>query len=235
MLGTMRYFLIYVLVFLANVRSNGQGNWSMGPTVGPHFSSSYIEHTIYRVNLLSRPIKGFHGGFMFQYFSETYEESLNTGLRMSINYTEKGWDQEYLDTLNTLQRVRTKMDYLNIPIESIFYVGSQKNKAYLLLGIYVDFLLQYDIPENPQDKSEKTDFWTFDPERDKSFAYGGKCGLGYQRNMSFGKLSIDAYITYGFSNIIYTVDRSTDIPDMSNHWDTGLSLSYLIPLTRNFN
>ena len=147
----MRYFLICALIFFVNERSNGQGNWSIGPTFGPHLSSSYIEHTIYRVNLLSRPIKGFHGGLMFQYFSETYGESLNTGLRISINFTEKGWDQEYLDTLNTLQRVRTEMDYLNIPLESIFYVGSQKNKAYLLLGIYVDFLLQYDVPENPQD------------------------------------------------------------------------------------
>ena len=97
----------------------------------------------------------------------------------------------------------------------------------------MDFLLQYDVPENPQDKSEKTDFWTYDPERDKSFAYGGKCGLGYQRNMGFGKLSIDAYITNMDLGIMFTVDRSTDIPDMSNHWDTGLSLSYLIPLLKN--
>ena len=110
-------------------------------------------------------------------------------------------------------------DYLNIPIESIFYFGSQKSKAYLLLGIYVDFLLRYDVPKDPQDKSEKTDFWTFDPQRDKSFAYGGKCGLGYQRKIGFGQLSLEAYITYGFSNIMFTIDRSTDIPDMSNHWE----------------
>jgi hypothetical protein len=215
--------MVFILFLFAVESSNGQGHWLMGPTVGPHYSSSYIEHTIYRVNLLSRPIKGLHGGLMFQYFPDIYKGSLKTGLRMSINFTEKGWDQEYLDTLNTLQTVRTKMDYLNIPIESIFYVGSQKSKAYLLLGIYVD----------PQDKSKKTDFWTFDPQRDKSFGYGGKCGLGYQRKMGFGQLSLEAYITYGFSNIMFTIDRSTDIPDMSNHWDTGLSLSYLIPLMRN--
>ncbi len=229
----MRHFMIFILFLFAVESSNGQGHWLMGPTVGPHYSSSYIEHTIYRVNLLSRPIKGLHGGLMFQYFPDIYKGSLKTGLRMSINFTEKGWDQEYLDTLNTLQTVRTKMDYLNIPIESIFYVGSQKSKAYLLLGIYVDFLLRYDVPKDPQDKSEKTDFWTFDPQRDKSFAYGGKCGLGYQRKMGFGQLSLEAYITYGFSNIMFTIDRSTDIPDMSNHWDTGLSLSYLIPLMKN--
>jgi len=222
------------ILFLFSVESSkGQGHWLMGPTVGPHYSSSYIEHTIYRVNLLSRPIKGLHGGLMFQYFPDIYKGSLNTGLRMSINFTEKGWDQEYLDTLNTLNTVRTKMDYLNIPVESIFYVGSQKSKAYLLLGIYVDFLLRYDVTKDPQDKSEKTDFWTFDPQRDKSFAYGGKCGLGYQRKMGLGQLSLEAYITYGFSNIMFTIDRSTDIPDMSNHWDTGLSLSYLIPVMRN--
>ena len=169
---------------------------------------------------------------MVQYFPETYKGSMKTGLRMSINFTEKGWDQEYLDTLNILQTVRTEMDYLNIPIESIFYFGSQKSKAYLLMGIYVDFLLRYDVPKDPQDKSEKTDFWTFDPERDKSFAYGGKCGLGYQRKMGIGQLSLEAYITYGFSNIMFTIDRSADIPDMSNHWDTGLSLSYLIPFRK---
>ena len=229
----MRFLLIFVLILFGVYSSYGQGHWLVGPTIGPHLSSSYIEHTIYRVNLLSRPIKGFHGGLMFQYFPASYEENIKTGLRMSINFTEKGWDQEYLDTLNTLQRVRTKMDYLNIPIESIFYVGSQRSKAYLLLGIYVDFLLQYDVPSDPGDKSEKTDFWTFDPERDKSFAYGGKCGLGYQRNIGFGHLSLEAYITYGFSNIMFTIDRSADIPDMSNHWDTGLSLSYLIPFTQN--
>ena len=58
-------------------------------------------------------------------------------------------------------------------------------------------------------------------------------GLGYQRNLGFSRLSLDA-CTYGLSNIMFTVDRSTDIPDMSNHWDTGLSLSYLIPLTKKF-
>ena len=229
----MRHFIVFILFLFVVESSNGQGHWLMGPTVGPHYSSSYIEHTIYRVNLLSRPIKGLHGGLMFQYFPDIYKGSLKTGLRMSINFTEKGWDQEYLDTLKTLQTVRTKMDYLNIPIESIFYVGSQKSKAYLLLGIYVDFLLRYDVPKDPQDKSEKTDFWTFDPQRDKSFAYGGKCGLRYQRKMGFGQLSLEAYITYGFSNIMFTIDRSTDIPDMSNHWDTGLSLSYLFPLMRS--
>ncbi len=99
----MRHFMIFILFLFAVESSNGQGHWLMGPTVGPHYSSSYIEHTIYRVNLLSRPIKGLHGGLMFQYFPDIYKGSLKTGLRMSINFTEKGWDQEYLDTLNTLK------------------------------------------------------------------------------------------------------------------------------------
>ena len=92
--------------------------------------------------------------------------------------------------------------------------------------------MYHDVAKDPQDKDAKTDFWTYDQVRDKNYGYGLKGGLGFQRKMGLGQILFEAYFNYGLSNFIKTDDRALDIPDISNLWESGISVGYVIPFKR---
>ncbi|NQW27074.1 MAG: outer membrane beta-barrel protein [Flammeovirgaceae bacterium] len=228
----MKGYGLLIFTLLMGTTCIGQGMWFFGAKGGTHLSSSYIEHSIYRVNLLSKPLRLYQSGLFIQYFPKRTNNGLQTGIRIGVDYIQKGWDQNYLDTLANVNSVRSRMDYLNIPIESILYRGSETSRVYILIGINFDFLMSHDVAKDPQDKDAKTDFWTYDPVRDKNYGYGLKGGLGFQRKMGLGQILFEAYFNYGLSNFIKTDDRALDIPDISNLWESGISVGYVIPFKR---
>jgi hypothetical protein len=221
------------MVTLFSFSGMSQGKWYVGSVAGAQFSSAYIEHTVYRVDLIAKTSPGFHAGLMAQHFADfKTSKKLNTGVRFGALYTQRGWDQDYLDTTSAgnIGTVTTKMDYLTIPFESIIYAANEDNRVFASLGVYLDFLLNYDIPDEPDDMDPINDFWTYNPNRDNTFGYGFKGGLGLQKQLGFGQLSIEGFFSYGLSNFIETNNRAEEIPDISNHWAVGGTIGYLIPI-----
>jgi hypothetical protein len=208
-------------------QSYSQSQTYLGLIAGGHGASSYIEHTLYNVNLRSTYIPGWHGGIQFKYFNPINPRlKINSGIQGGVILSRKGWAQDFI----LHPRTTTKLDYLTIPIEGVVYFGNESNRYFLSLGGFADFLINHNTPETLFQELIIEDYYTYDPDRDKSFGYGLSIGLGYFRNGQIGTWEVSAYFNYAISNFIGTERPADEVPDLSNLFELGLRVGYFIPL-----
>ncbi|WP_421869902.1 outer membrane beta-barrel protein [Marinoscillum sp.] len=223
----MRIVVVLVIV-LASSALNAQVKGYLGVRGGGHFSTTYIEHTLYNTVMNTGFEPGYHGGVMLKLFTNQSPTSfLNAGLQSGLLYEAKGWRQTF-DTDEPTYHVR--MNYLNFPIEAIIYAGKRKTKYFGTLGVFLEQLLSYDKDPDPNTSNiGGQEFYTYEPNRDKKFGYGIRFSLGVHRDFSFGAIHLDAFLSYSASSFIRTEDFSERLPDLTNHYLGGFTLSYLIP------
>ncbi len=224
----MRFF--WVLTFMAcSVLGKAQPSIYLGIVGGGHGASSYIEHTLYTLTLKPTIIPAYHGGVMIKYFNQYNPNfKLNTGIQTGAIYAQKGWKQVFFSNLDPLT---TRMDYLTIPIDGIVYLGGEKSKVFILLGIFTEFLISHESPSEPDPELIPIDdFYTYSQDRDKSFGYGLNGGLGFQQDIGPGAIHINAFFNYSISSFIETRRRADPTPDISNLYNAGLSIGYFLKL-----
>lgn len=223
----MRIALLIVSVILI-FSVNAQTKTYIGIKGGGHAGSAFIEHTIFRNNMNTTFKPGIHTGMFIKHFSKKRDIDINSGIQMSINYVQKGWEQKFLtDEPNYAVR----MNYLEIPVEGIGYFGN-KNKYFVTIGFYFEMLLSSEKSKEPTEAERggsAVDFYTYEAERDREFGYGGRTSAGIFRDFSFGSLHIEGFFTYSISNFIDPGKLTDETPDVSNLWTVGASIGYLIP------
>lgn len=166
---------------------------------------------------------------------------MNSGIQMGINYVQKGWKQNFnlQGQAVELPKYSVEMNYLELPIEGIGYFGN-KNKYFVAVGFYAEYLLGYTKDEQPEfdEGSEELgvprvnafNFITYEPARDREIGYGFRASGGIFRDFSFGSLHLEGFFTFSISNVV-DAGNLTDasLPDISNHWTSGVAVAYLIP------
>jgi len=195
---------------------------------GTGLATSFIEHTLYNTNLTSLPIRSNHYALMFRHFTQHRDYTVfNTGIQTGLQYIQKGWKQSF----QQIAPLTTRLNYLVLPMESVVYMGNEKNRLSLVMGMYAEYLLSYELPQAPDMASiTYEDFFTFDPQKDKRTGYGLSVGLGFQRDFSFGAILIEGKATYSISNFISIDSVAGFTPDISNLINGVISIGYLIPL-----
>lgn len=204
----------------------------LGMSGGYHVNGAWIEHSLrgrdYTTQLRQQVIPGFHSGIQFKHYNEVKSfRKLHSGIQVSAFYFQRGWQQKYLLTEGPI----TRMNFVQIPVDALIFLGNERNRWYFLMGTYVEWLVDYSIPEAPSDSlTFNEDFYTYNPSRgDRSFGYGFNGGAGLHK--TWGKHSIDVcgFVSYTLSNFIYSRRISDPTPDVSNLWSSGVRISYLIP------
>ncbi len=217
-----------LLTFLS-IYSQAQKRTYLGLVAGGQLSSSYIEHTLYIVNLSTSYINSFQGGLQYKYYNE-YNPNLkmNSGFQTGLFYSQKGWRQVFG---GLYPGINTRLDYLVLPVDGIVYWGNEDQKFSLIIGIYGEYIASFRTPETPADEVlEISDFYTYDNSRDKQFGYGLKLGGSYLRDFSFGILEFSGFFDYSLSNFMNSPRRADPLPDTSNLFNFGLTVGYFIPL-----
>lgn len=194
---------------------------------GGQLSAAYLEHTIYQLDIDVAPIPGYHGGITGKIFTNKRAKGLNAGLQLSTLYMQKGWDQTFrTDEPN----YTTRMNYLECPIEAVFYGGPQKTQFFFGLGMYLEYLI--DVKQDPEpnlDNTDDADFFPVVESRDHKVGYGARFSGGVWREFPIGTIQLEGFFTYSISSVIDYGSFDTRIPDLSNHYVAGFSVSYLIP------
>jgi hypothetical protein len=212
-----------------SLSSIGQRKTYIGLEGGPQLVSSYIEHSLYTVNLRAVFIPTVHGGLVVKSYDPYRKKGLNTGLQAGLLFTRKGWQQEFL----LAPPVNTYLDYINLPIEAIIYTGSERNRIYINMGFFIEALIDHRAATAPADSLiSRDDFYTFETSRDRRFGYGLTAAAGFQKEFSFGALYLEGNFSYSISNFIGIAYLALPTPDLSNLFAISVSVGYLIPLKK---
>lgn len=204
----------------------------IGIKAGGHTGSAYIDHTIFN-NFNNTGLKGgFNAGLIMKYFPKKREVFLKSGIQFSVIYAKKGWTQIFITDEPTYS---AEMSYIEVPVEAIGFFGN-KNNYFITVGFFFEYLVDYQLDPVPDlTNLGGQDFYTYSPSRDNEVGYGARASGGIFREFSFGMVHLEGFFTYSISNFMNPGDLTTQTPDISNLWYTGVSLGYLIQLGKNKN
>lgn len=224
----MRNRLSIILFFIAGSVSAQGVRGYMGVRGGAQLSNAYLEHTLYNTYTNTSFVPGYHGGVMFQLFTNRSPTSfVNAGLQTSLIYTQKGWKQTF-PTDEPPYKIR--MGYIELPLDALAYFGRKNLKFFFTVGMYLEYLV--DVQKDPEpdpDNLGGAEFYTYEWDRDRKFGYGAKVSVGAQRDFPIGTFHVDVFGTFSISSFIKADDFSNRLPDLSNHWGVGFTVAYLIP------
>ncbi|MEO1255976.1 MAG: hypothetical protein AAFY41_13990, partial [Bacteroidota bacterium] len=90
--------LIGLVCFVCVVEVASAQQTFVGVKAGGHVSSSFIEHTIFNLNVNSSILPGISGGAFIRFLPKAKDSFLNSGIQIGVNYIQKGWRQTFLTT-----------------------------------------------------------------------------------------------------------------------------------------
>lgn len=223
----MKGIFVSLLFLTFSLTSSAQERTYLGAYAGWQTGSVYIEHSIYQVILQAGYIQGANGGVVLKHFSEHKQGKLNTGVQLGLNFSQRGWRQNFasFDSTST-----TRMDYLQIPVSAIIYAGKPQNRIFITMTFFGEMLVQSKSGRQPEGLDPREDFYTYNADRDKEFGYGLRGGLGYQKDIGPGAIMAEAFFSYSISNFIGFENRAVETPDISQLFNIGINVGYLIPL-----
>ncbi len=221
----MKLFPI-LLFFLLTFIGFAQTKTYVGVKLGGHASSSFMNHTVFGFNARLGFQPGFNAGILVKHFPRRKSSLINAGIQGGVNYIQRGWVQSFFDP--SIDNYSVRMNYIEIPIEGVGYFGNE-NKYFIAAGFYTEVLLKAKKDPDPTGITVD-DFATYVADRDREIGYGGRLSGGVFRDFSFGSLHLEGFFSYSFSNFIDAGDLTNDqLPDISNLWNLGVSIGYLIP------
>lgn len=231
--GLIKVLLCFVFVIILSLQSFSQSNTYIGVTAGGNISSVFFNHLAFRTNIRTSLQPGIQFGVTAKYFAPVKTGILNTGLQLSINYTQKGYIQEFAEG-SGVTNFSSRYNYIEIPFNSIIYLGKKKTKIFVSPGIYGEFLLSSELKNVPNDDDETSNFinvgtsnvFPFDPDDDISMGLGGRIEVGIMRDFTFGTIQLGGNFSYTITNTLDFESRSSGIPDTSNNFSIGASVGY---------
>jgi len=216
----MRYFFLTISFLLLYNQSYSQNSFSIGFKSGYSSSNIHFYNNFFPSNTKTNPLNSFN----YSFISEIQTQK-NVGLRFEISHQKKGWKQEFLDG----QFYHSIINYLNIPILMNAYVGKSKTKLLFSIGPFFDFLLNHDNEYSLLDEDVNTILDVdYNSLRDNEFGYGLMASVGISFDFNKNKLQLISSYQYNLDNLIDIVERTSELPDISNFNTFTLSLVYLL-------
>ena len=216
----MRYFFLTIFFLFLYNQSYSQNSFSIGFKSGYSSSNIHFYNNFFPSNTKTNPLNSFN----YSFISEIQTQK-NVGLRFEISHQKKGWKQEFLDG----QFYHSTINYLNIPILMNAYVGKSKSKLLFSIGPFFDFLLNHDNAYSLLNQDINTILDAdYNSLRDNEFGYGLMASVGISFDFNKNKLQLISSYQYNLDNLIDIVERTSELPDISNFNTFTLSLVYLL-------
>jgi hypothetical protein len=147
-------------------------------------------------------MQGYTGGLSVQYYAQP-----NFSLQFGINYTEKGWEQHFLDTIGNEIRVtdslffRQQLNYIDVPIMAHGYVGQRNVRVYLEAGFFLSYLLSHSSEREASITNEQIAY-RYQEGRDNRFNVGIAAGGGFEVVTAIGMFQLGGRYSLGFTSVL---------------------------------
>jgi len=232
---TRRFILISCLFLAASAIASAQSRTDIGIRGGYQFSSAFIAHTLFPVNLSTDFIQNGHVGVVVKHFNfrRATGKGVHAGIQLGANYIQRGWRQTF-SLGSPLPPYDARINYLEVPLEAILYGGKGRAKFFGTLGIYFERVIGNDLPDPPDEELlGRDDFFTYEPDRDPKNGYGIRASLGSFVDLPFGTIQLEVFTSFSFRGVFEYRTRSPRppdevIPDQSNLYSVGLSAAYFL-------
>ncbi|MDD2551219.1 MAG: porin family protein [Dysgonamonadaceae bacterium] len=169
----------------------------IGVGAGPLFSS-----VDFAPKILQTLNQGLSGGVSLKYISEKH-----LGLLTELNFTQRGWKEDFTETNPEHSYSRT-LSYLEMPLMTHIYFGN-KVRFILNIGPQISFMISDDATMNDALADYVEDILTRDPNYpigvqyktiDNRFDYGLVGGLGMEFNTAIGSFDLEGRYYFGLGD-----------------------------------
>lgn len=214
-------FLAVVTALIATAQTHYEGNISVGGKAGATFSRVNFNPTVQQVML-----PGVTAGVMFRYIEEK-----NFGLIAELNLTQRGWKENFEESD---YKYNHSFTYLELPIMTHIYFGSQRVKGFFNLGPEINVMLGDGIKSNfNYQEAGSMDYFLNDTRHIEQMSmkvenrldYGICGGAGIELGLnSKHSLLLEGRFYYGLTDVF--PNHKTDIFSSSNSMTVMVTLGY---------
>ena len=221
------YFL-FVLIFSGisvQAQNTFRSELAIGGSAGAGFST-----VSFRPKVTQNTLIGYHGGASVRWITEK-----NLGLQLEINFTQKGWkeaidltDDDESPSITNPFYIR-KMRYMEIPLFTHIYFGSDKARFFVNMGPQIGFFVHESTDQNlngaamPNRPHEQHSMPV-----EKKFEWGIGGGPGVELRSDIGFFLLEGRYYYGLSDF-YNTRRGDAFSRAANQTIT-VKLTYFVPL-----
>lgn len=234
----MRKAVISLLFISIFCFSSAQTRTFIGFKAGGGASTAFMQHSIFPVFFDVSWLPGANAGFTVTHFSEKFETRFNTAIQLGINYSQKGWIQQFPDL--EIPNHKTRINYLEVPLEAVMYLGN-KNKYYISAGFYLEYAISDNVDPTPEEAVIDTEysslyrvgqshFYRYDIDKDFRLNYGPRGGAGVFRETGIGVFRLEFFFTFSIRSTFDYEPIESAVPDLSLNYGAGVNLGYMFSL-----
>jgi hypothetical protein len=224
----MRHFaliLALLTTLLATAQVHYQGTIAVGGKAGATFSRVNFNPSVEQTML-----PGMTAGVMFRYIEEK-----NFGLIAELNMTQRGWKEVFKDAD---YKYNHQFTYLELPIMTHIFFGSQRVKEFFNLGPEINVMLGDGIKSNfAFQDAAGMDYFINDPRHIEQMTmkvknrldYGICAGAGMELNLNHKhSVLLEGRFYYGLTDVF--PNHKTDTFSGSNSMTIMVTLGYFYRL-----
>lgn len=168
-------------------------------------------------------------------FAARYTEEKYFGLIAEVNFTQRGWDEDFVRDEAPEFTYRRTLNYVSIPLLTHIYFGSKKFRGFVNLGPEISFMLSNsinanfdytdykNIPDFPQGYRTNEQL---DKEVERKFDYGIAGGAGIELIVKRRhSIMLEGRYYFGLGNIFK--DSKRDFFAASRNQSIEVTLKYM--------
>lgn len=190
--------------------------WNIGFGAGPAFSTMSISPTLSTSSIKTKSVTGFQAGLSARYISEKH-----LGFIAELNYSGNGWEEKF-DAASDYKYTQ-KLNYINMPILTHIYFGSDKMRVFFNVGPQIGFLISEKEETNDalqkwldsKPDPDKNIIAQYNKKADRKFDYGIAAGLGAEFRTGIGNFSLEGRYYMGLGDI-YNSNKTDDFQRSAN-------------------
>ena len=225
--------LVYLICITAFARTGVQAQntfrheWTLGGSAGVSFPSVSL-----RPKIIQGTWAGYNGGLTVRWITEK-----NLGLQLEVNLSQKGWkeDIKMMDEQGSLSMPNPYynriMNYIDIPLYTHIYFGSDKARFFVNLGPQAGFFVYETTDQNLNGEripNRPNEQHTMPVENKFEWGLGG--GPGMEFRSGIGYFLLEGRYFYALSDFYGT--RRGDAFSKASNQVISVKITYLIPLKK---
>lgn len=214
--------------------------WSIGIKGGGTISGITRTNAPYSVEPPPRLryLQGYTGGVVIQYFAES-----NFALQIEGIYVQKGWQEIFaLPNSNRAQDslfYQITLNYVEVPLMAHGYIGRKNVRIFLDGGLYLSYLLSYDIRRQASITDEQITYH-MRMQNANRLDLGIRGAGGFEVATKAGTFQLGAHLDYGLGSVLKRYRTTPDnaarnIPNMLQNLAIGITLGYFVEFGERVN
>lgn len=161
---------------------------------------------------------GYLGGLVYKYNNQMTEKGWLFALQIELNYTQKGWTEDYDTISNSYSR---KMDYIEMPFITQVVLGKKSLKYYINLGTSVGYLLSEKESLIVNNEFYRKEYYEKAVENNVDFGALGEFGLLYETNIGFFQAGVRYQLS--LTNLFETTSETIIRTSQNTTWNFSIS------------